>query len=97
MDQINWQPGEEGKGLVDEDGHVHAWPLDDYEVHNDYVKENPSIGSPRAYFEIEPSGKVDLIYPSAADDLRLYDAMAEIIQDADPHFRVDTGEPAWAF
>ena len=100
MDVINWQPGDEAKGIIDEDGHVHVWPVEDYEVHYDYVKENPSVGSPRAYFEVAHDGAVDLIYPSAADDYGKYNAMMEIIEEADPHFHnasEHSAQPTWAF
>jgi hypothetical protein len=97
MDRLNWQPGEEGKGVVDQDGHVHVWNVEDHELHNDYVKANPSIGSPMAYFEVDPHGRFDLISPNAAEDMHQREAMADLIAEADPHFRNAAEDEAWTF
>jgi hypothetical protein len=96
MDVINWQPGEEAKGIVDEDGHVHVWSVEDYEVHNQYVNHNPSVGSPLAYFEVEPDGSVDMISPNAAESMIQYEAMIDIVCEADPHFH-NASEHPWTF
>lgn len=96
MDQIDWQPGEEGKGIVDENGHVHAWNEDDYETHHDFIQEHPHLGSPRAYFYITPKGEIDVSNPSAGYDPRGHQLMTEYICEVDPHF-IDSPHDRWSF
>jgi hypothetical protein len=89
MDRIDWQPGNEGKGIVDEDGHVHAWHDEDYPLHRDYLKAHPSTGSPLAYFYVEPDGMISITHPSpnpAYGDPQQHEAMMDLITQADHHF-----------
>jgi hypothetical protein len=95
MDRINWQPGEQGKGIVDEDGNVHAWNDEDYELHRDYIDEHPDVGSPRGHFYIGPDGAIDVSYPSAGYDIPGHDLAMEHICEADPHFHA--GKADWTF
>jgi hypothetical protein len=86
LDKITWNPGNHGKGIVDEDGAVHAWNEDDYELHRDYLAEHPDI-SPMSYFYIEPTGAIDITHPSKHyGDHEAHDLMQQHIGDADPHF-----------
>lgn len=88
MNQINWKPGEEGKGVVSTDNSVHVFNDDDYKFHSDYVAQ--VLGSANdaiAYFYVEPDGDIELTYPNRSyDDPEWVDRMAKIICAADPHF-----------
>lgn len=96
MDRLDWQPGEYGKGIVDQDGHIHTWNEDDYETHHDYLQTHPDSGSPKAYFYIDPEGTVDVSMPSIGYDPQGYHLMMEYITDADPHFKAAT-KNTWSF
>lgn len=96
MDKIDWIPGQEGKGVVDKYGNVHAFDTDEYEVHDYYVQDHPDIGSPVAYFYIEPDGGIDVSSPSAGYDPQGHQAMMNKICEADPHFH-PTKASNWDF
>lgn len=100
MDRIDWEPGNEGKGLVDRDGHVHAWHDEDYPLHRDYLNEHPQLGVPMAYFYIEPDGQIAVTHPSPnpnyGGDPAKYESMMELITDADPHFHPEPPDD-WKF
>ena len=86
MHKITWQPGEYGKGVVDQHDAVHAWNEDEYQLHHDYLEAHPHI-QPQAYFYIEPNGAIDLTHPSPSyDAAEQVEAMHDLITPADPHF-----------
>lgn len=96
MNKITWQPGEYGKGLVDQDGHVHAWNDDEYQIHADYLNEHSHI-SPHAYFYVNPNGGVELTMPHPAyDDPTDVEVMHDLIVPTDPHFHVAERDQ-WGF
>lgn len=97
MDNLDWQPGEEGKGLVDEHGHIHTWNPDvEYNTHDDYIKNHPHVGSPHGYFQIEPNGKFDVINPSYGYDRAGWQLMNDYIKDVIPELH--PAEPdSWSF
>jgi hypothetical protein len=87
MDSLNWEPGRAGKGVVDQEGNVHTWDDDDYEVHHDYISQHPNIGGPLSYFYIEPNGEIEITFPSAhVEGQQAHDLMMEHICEVDPHF-----------
>lgn len=88
MDRLDWEPGVEGKGLVDEHGNLHTWNEDEYETHNDYIlNHNQEVGSPKGYFYIDPDGSVDVSHPSALYDPHGNHLMSEYICDVHPNFK----------
>jgi hypothetical protein len=87
VDRITWQPGESGKGIVDQNGDVHVWNDDDYELHRDYIDTHPDVQHGEAYFYVEPDGGISLTMPNKAyDGQQRYEAMLDIILEADPYF-----------
>jgi hypothetical protein len=97
VDVLNWQPGENGKGIVDQDGHVHTWNEEDYEVHGDYLRAFPELQA-LAYFYITPKGEVDVTMPSRHyGEADKHHAMTELICEADPHLYPDPNPGDWDF
>jgi hypothetical protein len=93
--KLNWEPGQDGKGMLLPDGSVHTWHNDDYEVHNDYIADHPDLDVGGAhYVYISPEGKCSTAWgtlgPEHEDRLR----------EADPRLYVDYdqgGATGWAF
>lgn len=84
MDNVSWQPGEQGKGVVDKDGSVHIFNDEDYELHQHYLAEHAHI-EPISYFYVAPNGAVEITMPSATyDGSGAHDLMMEHIIETDP-------------
>src|SRR4051812_12928535 len=97
MDVIDWQPGENGKGIVDQDGNVHAWNDENYELHRDYIDTSPNVLHANAYFYINQDGTIEITMPNPIYDGReRHDLMMKHILDADPEFHEATGSD-WNF
>ncbi len=96
MHKINWQPGEQGKGIVDAHGVVHAFNEDEYGYHHDFLADNPHI-NPISYFYVNPEGGIHITYPHPEyDGKTTHDEMMERILPADPAFHPDLDDD-WAF
>jgi hypothetical protein len=94
MNVITWQPGHEGKGIVDQNGSVHIWvDGEDYDFHHQYVEANPQVESPKAYFLVDPKGSVSLDLWSRHPE---YHPLLETILDADGHLHEDKSNH-WEF
>lgn len=110
--QLNWEPDQHGKGIVDEQGNVHTWitpSADGYPSHPEYVEkhmllnENTFTNSPmwdRA-FQINPKGDVRIYGPDIPEEPQDPDydhqALAQAIQMADPRLRATPQERQWTF
>lgn len=61
-DQLNWQPGTRGKGLMDANGNLHTWTtsdsLDGFPSHADYLVENGLPHSLKDAVYIERDGRL---------------------------------------
>lgn len=92
-DILNWDEGQEGKGIIDRNGHVYTWDNEDYEVHSDFLKEHPDI-VPMRYFWIEPDGRA---YGSGLGD-ELDNQDEEVLREADPRLYVNRDlDNTWNF
>lgn len=93
----NWQPGEQGKGIVDQQGRVHTFNEEDYETHGAYIDSQTNI-RPAAFFYIEPDGGIDLTYPSLYEEPKKHELMLDHICEADPHFHeYHDPDAEWSF
>lgn len=93
----NWQPGQYGKGVVDQDGNVHTWNEEDYRFHSDYVNSHPGM-DPSAYFYISPHGSIRTTYPNRRyDEAHLCDAAINAILPVDKHFTEYRPQSDWDF
>lgn len=70
MHKLNWTLGNNGRGLIDQNGEVHTFNEGEYPTHAHYEKEH-NLGA-TGYFYIGRDGQVDLTYPH-----RQYDASPE--------------------
>jgi len=94
----NWEPGNYGKGITDQNGVVHTWNEDEYPFHHNYISAHPQVGDPRAFFYIAPEGNVRTTYPNRRyDDPHVCDAEMANILKVDPHFTEHQPSSDWDF
>jgi hypothetical protein len=92
-DILDWDEGQEGKGLIDRDGHVYTWDGEEYETHHDFLQEHPAI-MPMRYFWIEPDGQCR--GAGMGDELDQMDE--EVLREADPRLYVKHEDAnTWSF
>lgn len=90
---LNWDEGNEGKGLIFDDGRVHTWNEDDYPVHDEYLDDHPELPTPTHYLYISPGGKCNTAWGS------LGPVETELLSEAHPtlHADVEHGHATWEF
>jgi hypothetical protein len=84
-DQLDWDEGNEGKGIIDRQGNVYTWNTDDYEIHQHFLEDHPGI-VPEYYLEIEPDGRVSPAGLNFGSDLV---EVEDLLRDADPRLHVE--------
>lgn len=89
-DYLDWEPGTDGKGIVDEKGGVHTWAEDEYPFHHNYEDQHGNVRG-AYYFWIYPDGKVE----SSGLHPHLLDQYHQCITDADE--RLKPSMPDWGF
>lgn len=97
MNVLDWTHGTHGKGIIDEDGHVHTFNEDDYPTHTRYAVAKGV--RPSAYFYLAKDGRIDLSKPHPQYDTpQEVDAAIHAIKKADPTLYY-AGEPdeTWDF
>ena len=94
-DQLNWEEGNDGKGLLLMDGTLHTWNSEDYEIHADYLADHSHIDEAGSQFlYIDKNGKVTTTWGGLNPD------QEEKIRERDPRLYVDIdegGASPWQF
>ncbi len=94
-DVLNWDEGQEGKGVIDNRGNVHTFDQEEYELHRDYMDQH-EIHNAQYCFYITPKGEIESFDgtwdPSTA-------GFVEQIQEADPrlHAPGEKNYTPWRF
>jgi hypothetical protein len=90
-DVLDWEEGQEGKGIIDRNGHVYTWDADEYVVHQQWLQDHPEI-MPMKYFDIAPDGKCE--ESGLGDNLTEMDE--EVLREADSRLYVEQElAPTW--
>lgn len=93
--RLDWDEGNDGKGLLLADGSVHTWNGDDYDVHSDYLADHPELDAGGAhYLYIEPQGKCSTAWGTLESEHE------DQLREADPRLYADIdqgGAANWAF
>jgi hypothetical protein len=92
----DWEPGQDGLGIVSHDGSVHTWDADEYPSHARWLKHNPNAQDGH-HFEIEPSGRINLLGGYGEEDHPYWQEMAQRIMDVDDHLHWPDGHQTWDF
>lgn len=92
----DWQPGQEGLGIVSSDGMVHTWDADEYPRHADWLRHYPDAKDGH-HFEIDPSGRIDLLGGYDEEDYHYWQDLAQRITDADKHLYWPGSQQTWKF
>ena len=92
-DLLDWEEGNEGKGLIARDGSIYTWNDEDFDVHAQFLEQHPEI-VPQHYLIIHEDGKVE----SAGLGEPLDQIAEDRLSDADPRLYVDHSEAnTWNF
>lgn len=93
--RLNWEEGNEGKGILTKGGELHTWNGDDYDYHFDYIADHPDVDDVLSHhLYISPHGKVTTVWGT------LEPKHEEQLREADPrlYLDLDTGNGTpWAF
>jgi hypothetical protein len=84
---LDWNEGEDGKGILTLNGSVYTWSGDEYDMHIDFIDDHPNIDFGGAhYLYIEPTGKVKTAWGTLGPE------QEAMLQEADPRLYVDIDE-----
>lgn len=79
----DWDEGNDGKGIIDDQGHVFTWNADEFPYHGDWMREHPDV-IPAKKFDIDHDGTCRGM--GMGEMLGQYEK--ELLEEADPRLNV---------